>query len=165
MQSPLLLWMHLALVCGTASRARDIRRFAHDPKPFRSNERPEGLEGLSQRDQERVDLANTLFAFPRRIFLLAASRGVLTAMENPSNAYFWMTCWVGELLLKVTTFETNLQVCMFGGSRDKWTKILAACKSIETTSAHLGALHSMTKGINFGLHRLRVDIPARCVSF
>lgn len=27
MQSPMLLWVHLAPVCGTASRARDIRRF------------------------------------------------------------------------------------------------------------------------------------------
>ena len=58
MQSPLLLWVHLALVCGTASRARDIRHLANDPKPLRSHERPEGLEGLSQRDRERVDLAN-----------------------------------------------------------------------------------------------------------
>ena len=33
MVSPLLLWIHLAPVCGTASRARDIRRFANDPKP------------------------------------------------------------------------------------------------------------------------------------
>ena len=70
------LWVHLAPVCGTASRGRDIRRFANDPKPLRSNEKPEGLEGLSQRDQERVVLANTLFAFSCRIFLLAASRDI-----------------------------------------------------------------------------------------
>ena len=72
---------HSALVCGTASRARDIRRFANDSRPLRSNKRPEGLEGLSQRDQ--VDLANILFAFSCRIFLLAASRGVWATMENP----------------------------------------------------------------------------------
>ena len=33
----------------------------------------------------------------------------------------------------------------------------------DNTSTHLGALHSMTKGIKFGLRRLKVDIPARCV--
>ena len=35
MLSGLLLWIHLAPVCGTASRARDIRRFEGDPKPLR----------------------------------------------------------------------------------------------------------------------------------
>ena len=129
-------------MCGTASRARDIRRFANDPKPLRSNEKPEGLEGLSQRDQERVALANTLFAFSCRIFLLAASRGILTTMENPSNSYFWLTCWVKELLLKVTTFETNFQVCMFGGSRDKWTKTLATFKEIETMNVRCNRQHT-----------------------
>ena len=82
-----------------------------------------------------------LFAFSCQIFLLAASRGVLTTMENPSNAYFWMTCWVRDLLLKVTTFETNFQVCMFGGSRDKWTKILASFKTIETLDARCNRQH------------------------
>ena len=62
MQSPLLLWVHLAPVCGTASRARDIRRFANDPKPLRSDEKPEGLDGLSERDQQRIRLANTFHA-------------------------------------------------------------------------------------------------------
>ncbi len=77
MQSPLLLWVHLAPVCGTASRARDIRHFANDPKPLRSDDMPEGLDGLSVRDQQRIRLANTLFAFSCKIFLMAASLGVL----------------------------------------------------------------------------------------
>ena len=56
-----LLWIHLAPVCGTASRARDIRRFHNDPKPLRSEEWPEGLPGLSPKELERVSLANRLF--------------------------------------------------------------------------------------------------------
>ena len=63
-----------------------------------------------------------LFAFSCQIFLLAASRGVLTTMENPSNA-------------------SNIQVCMFGGSRDKWTKILASFKTIETLDARCNRQH------------------------
>ena len=38
MLSGLLLWVHLAPVCGTASCARDIRRFENDPQPLRSEE-------------------------------------------------------------------------------------------------------------------------------
>ena len=63
-------------------------------------------------------------------------------MENPSNSYFWLTCWVKELLLKVITFETNFQVCMFGGSRDKWTKILATFKEIETMNVRCNRQHT-----------------------
>ncbi len=58
MQSGLLLWLHLAPVCGTASRARDIRRFDNDPQPLRSSAWPEGLRNLHSKDLERVTLAN-----------------------------------------------------------------------------------------------------------
>ncbi len=43
MHSGLLLWLHLAPVCGTASRARHIRGFDNDPQPLRSEAWPEGL--------------------------------------------------------------------------------------------------------------------------
>ena len=59
--SPLLVWVHLAPVCGTASRAPDIRLFEGDPQPLRSNEFPEGLPSLSHADAERVRPANLLF--------------------------------------------------------------------------------------------------------
>ena len=36
-ESPLLVWIHLPPVCGTASRAREIRRFPGDPLPLRSD--------------------------------------------------------------------------------------------------------------------------------
>ena len=53
MLSGLLLWVHLAPECGTASRAPDIRR---------SEDWPEGLPNLHPKDRERVDLANRLFS-------------------------------------------------------------------------------------------------------
>ena len=71
-QSPLLLWLHLAPVCGTASRARDIRRFPGDPKPLRSNEFPEGLPSLNEQDSKRVFLANQLFEYACKLFADAA---------------------------------------------------------------------------------------------
>ena len=77
MVSPLLLWIHLAPVCGTASRARDIRRFANDPKPLRSNECPEGRPDLSETDKRRVGIANNLFQYACFLFLLASQMGIL----------------------------------------------------------------------------------------
>ena len=55
MQSPLLIWIHLALVFGTANRAREIRRFPSDPKPLHSNEWPEGLPDLSDDDHAELE--------------------------------------------------------------------------------------------------------------
>ena len=91
MQSPMLLWVHLAPVCGTASRAREIRRFDGDPKPLRSNDFPQGLPDLGAEDNFRVELANLLFEYACGIFLTAAAMGVLVTLENPKNSYFWLT--------------------------------------------------------------------------
>ena len=96
--SPMLLWVHLAPVCGTASRAREIRRFPNDPPPMRSNDFSHGLPGLSENDQFRVELANSLFEFACQVFLLATSLGVLATMENPKSSYFWVTKWLLEIL-------------------------------------------------------------------
>ena len=91
LQSPLLVWLHLAPVCGTASRARDIRRFEGDPQPLRSNTEPEGLSNLQAKDAERVKIANQLFAYSCKLFHLACSLGILVTMENPKSSYFWLT--------------------------------------------------------------------------
>ena len=142
MQSPLLLWIHLAPVCGTASRARNIRRFHNDPKPLRSNTDPHGLPGLSQRDQTRVDIANNLFCYACRVFELAHSLGVLVTMENPSNSFFWMTQWVLDLENKIQTYKADFQVCMFGGGRDKWTKMLGNFSAIQSMSVRCDNSHT-----------------------
>ena len=131
MLSGLLLWIHLAPVCGTANRARDIRRFHNDPKPLRSEDWPEGLPGLTPKELERVSLANRLFEAACDFFLLACLTGVLVTMENPKNSYFWWTNWVKRLISTAQTFTGDFQVCMMGGDRDKWTRTLANFEEIS----------------------------------
>ncbi len=141
MLSGLLLWIHLAPVCGTASRARDIRRFDDDPKPLRSEACPEGLPDLDPKDQERVNLANSLFEAACNFFLLANSRGVLVTMENPKNSYFWWTKWVQQLFETTATYTGDFQVCMMGGQRDKWTRILANFPEISAMNVSCDKSH------------------------
>jgi len=124
LQSPLLVWLHLAPVCGTASRARDIRRFEGDPQPLRNNTEPEGLSNLQAKDAERVKIANQLFAYSCKLFHLACSLGILVTMENPKSSYFWLTKWVLALMRAWDIFCADFQVCMLGGTRDKWTRIV-----------------------------------------
>ena len=129
--SPLLVWVHLAPVCGTASRARDIRLFEGDPQPLRSNEFPEGLPSLSDADAERVRLANLLFEYACKLFSTATALGIIVTMENPRSSYFWLTCWVIQLMLTWPIYHGDSQACMMGSGRDKWTRIIANAPFIE----------------------------------
>jgi hypothetical protein len=52
-------------------------------------------------------------------------------MDNPKNSYFWLTCWLLELLKAAPAFFGDFQACMLGGSCDKWTRIMANFPAIE----------------------------------
>ena len=141
LQSPLIAWIHLAPVCGTASRAREIRRFDGDPKPLRSNEKPEELDFLTPVDAERVRIANELFAYACKLFHLACSRGILATMENPRSSYFWITKWVIELMVAWEIYCADFQVCMLGGTRDKWTRIVSNLSGITSLNLKCDRKH------------------------
>lgn len=141
-ESPLLAWIHIAPVCGTSSRARDIRRFPSDPKPLRSAEQPEGLDGLSARDSQRVHLANFLYEYTTKVFHLASEREILVTVENPSNSYYWLTKWVRELLLTWVIYFADFQACMLGSSRNKWTKLISNFPNIEQMRIACDGSHS-----------------------
>ncbi len=53
-------------------------------------------------------------------------------MENPKNSYFW-TNWV--------KFLADFQFCVMGGSRDKWTRILANFKDISAMNVKCDMSH------------------------
>lgn len=123
--SPLLVWVHIAPVCGTSSRARDIQVEPDDPLPLRSCDFPEGLPDLSENDALRVKFANLLYQYACKVFQFAATRGILVTMENPSRSYFWMTVWVLELIFTLATYVSDSQMCMLGSDRAKWTAVMA----------------------------------------
>ena len=83
---PIFVWF--GTPCGTASRARDIRRKAGpDPKPLRSKLHPDGLPGLSQTDWERVQKANMLYQCTAELVAELGGLGISWAVENPTNSY------------------------------------------------------------------------------
>eukprot|EP00435_Cladocopium_sp_Y103_P033072 s2564_g8.t1 len=141
LQSPMLLWVHIAPVCGTASRARNIRKFPGDPKPLRSDTEPEGLSDLSMEDAERVRIANQLFEYSCKLFLLACASGTLVTMENPRGSYFWLTCWVLHLLATVDVYCGDFQVCMLGGTRDKWTRLIGNFPGVTSLNIPCNGQH------------------------
>ena len=140
--SPLLAWIHLAPVCGTASRAREIPLFEGAPRPLRSCETPEGNKHLTEAEHCRVDIANEIFEFSCFIFCLACSKGVAATMENPRSSYFWLTKWFLQLMATTDLYCGDLQVCMLGGSRDKWTRIVANFPGITSLNIRCDRRHS-----------------------
>ncbi|CAK9114988.1 unnamed protein product [Durusdinium trenchii] len=141
MQSDLFCWLHLAPVCGTASRARNIQRHWSDPKPLRSDDCPHGLPNLSEQDTTRVLIANDLFSYSCTLFAMAAAKGVLVTMENPTNSFFWLTDWFLRLRRTVELVIVDFQVCMYGGSRPKWTRLVGNFKELLQLAARCGNSH------------------------
>ena len=142
LESPNLLWVHLAPVCGTASGARNIRRFEGDPPPLRSSEFPEGLPWLTEAEAERVRLANILYEFSMKIYVICCLKGILVTVENPKNSFFWLTVWVLNVLASHAVYNSEFQHCMMGGSRDKWTRIIANFPSISQMSIKCDRTHT-----------------------
>eukprot|EP00973_Karenia_brevis_P036189 4990862-Karenia_brevis.AAC.1 len=70
--------------CGTASRAREIRRrTGPDPKPLRSETHPDGLPLFSGLARHKVDMANILYKFVATAFVTLVNRGIVCIIENP----------------------------------------------------------------------------------
>eukprot|EP00973_Karenia_brevis_P074466 10347396-Karenia_brevis.AAC.1 len=57
-----VVYVHFAPPCGTATRAREIRRSTGvGPKPLRSMQYPEGFPDLTGTNRDRVQSANKLY--------------------------------------------------------------------------------------------------------
>ena len=134
LSSPLLLWVHFAPVCGTASRAREIPQpgVANLPRPLRSLDFPLGLPDLTGEELKRVELANALFLYTCLLFAQCIRRNVLATMENPRGSYFWLTPYVLDLQRIYPLYATDFQACMYGSLRDKWTRVVASFPEITS---------------------------------
>ena len=122
-----LVHAHCAPSCGTASRARGRKMpgvpLHLQPRPLRSDELPDGLQDLTEREQSRVDSANASYEATVELILLLVGWGVSVSIENPANSLFWKTSWIAKLLqLLPGGHDTILDHCMHGGARDKTTR-------------------------------------------
>ena len=118
------VYVHFAPPCGTASRAREKRiNSGFDPKPLRSDEKPDGLDNLPEKDELRVEQANKLYAFTAEVCLKLDELGIAWSIENPKNSLFWLTSWLVKLRASSDISEVHFQHCMHGGTRDKRTML------------------------------------------
>ena len=122
-----ILFIHLAPPCGTASRARERRissfrrRGLKEPKPLRSDMRPDGNPGLSGRDKLKTETANILYSAVQAIVDTALEYNIKLAVENPANILMWKTSFLQALMERPDFFRILFHSCAHGGTRDKLT--------------------------------------------
>ena len=93
--------IHVALPCGTGSRARErpvpahlVAKGAPQPRPLRNASHPLGMPGLTYHEQKRVESANKLAKFAIDLFVLAVTLSCVFSLENPSNSWMWNVLFV-----------------------------------------------------------------------
>ena len=124
------------------SQGRRIQGVANPPRPLRSESYPDGLQGLSEREEERVREANMSYEAMVELLLILIGFGIAVSVENPLNSLFWMTSFMVRLFNRYPGHFTILQHCMHGGTRDKKSKFWShnPRKPDENFLASLGLL-------------------------
>ena len=87
-----LCGVHMAPPCGTASRAREIKRKrGPNPKPLRSPNFPDGFPWLKGVALLKVRCANTLYDLAGQVLDYCVSNNIPVSVENPHRSYFLET--------------------------------------------------------------------------
>ena len=130
--------IHLALPCGTGTRARErplpsylLKQKAPNPRPLRSQEHPLGVPHLSKTELQKVTSANRLALFTVHVLLQAMRTNTVVTIENPSRSWMWnvLEHYVHSLQNpELTNFwdsmvSVQFSNCAHGGERPKNTTL------------------------------------------
>ena len=103
-------YVHASPPCGTATRAREKRVSAQlkalgasDPMQLRSPRWPAGLPSLTGLNLHKVTLANQIYDWLAKFFMLCYLRGVKWSCENPKRSFLWMMPSWQLLIQDITT--------------------------------------------------------------
>lgn len=133
-----MVWM--APPCGRASKARErpLKRLEQlgmkIPKPLRSKDQPDQLDGLGGVDKIKTEAANILYEAVRDIGTLCF------------NSHFWATSPIDQLRQTCKGHYVSFHNCCHGGDRDKllslwvtanWLDDMeATCEPYKTRKTH-----------------------------
>ena len=160
--------IHVALPCGTGSRARErpiaphlIAKGAPQPKPLRDADHVLGLPGLPHRDVQRVTLSNKLASFTVQLIVFAMSSSCFISIENPVRS--WMFAVIAHYNRELNNRElskfwndmiaVDFANCAHGGERDKKTRFLCSSQILLSLALPCPGNHKHKPfGLNFGPH-------------
>ena len=139
---PQCKYLHLGVPCGTCSRAREIVLNESAPRPLRSETKPDGLDGLSTQETERVRLANAVYSAACRLILCAEENKKFWTLEQPSRSLFWNTSFWKCIMAHTDPYYATFHTCMYGGLRAKSTTIAANFPEILELSVECDRQHA-----------------------
>ena len=113
---------------------------------------PPCASALSASDESlawKLERDDTLNQYCAQLWEWCRGKGIQVAIENPRASRLWASpVWL-RLCAAPGTFEIALQQCMFGASRDKWSKIVSTSDKLAP-SPKLATSHMYT---NIGRRR------------
>ena len=122
---PGCIYVHFAPPCGTASRARFLkRRGRYNPPILRTDDCPDGLPSLTALHAAKVAQANKLYECTQSLCRLCIEEGIPFSIENPARSFMWQTCHMAKFLQDHDLFHTRFHHCMYGSARRKHTLLV-----------------------------------------
>ncbi|CAE7805718.1 unnamed protein product [Symbiodinium sp. CCMP2592] len=147
--------IHIALPCGTGSRARErpISKKARlagapEPVPLRDNDHILGLPNLSDSDKARVRKANELCRFVVEL-VRALPSSTFLSIENPNNSWIWgvLAYFVQQsrdpALLERwrRMIDVRFHNCMKGGRRPKHSRFRCSDSRLSSMAVECDNQH------------------------
>ena len=84
-----------------------------------------GTARIDRPEFEKVITANKIYALTVQIAKLCLHLDILVSIENPRGSYYWELPPVVELRKDPRMQDNDMQNCMHGSERDKWSRWLA----------------------------------------
>ena len=133
--------VHIALPCGTCSKARGIPMpdGSAGPPPLRDAQNLHGFAKLSSANQAKVTAANALYAWADQFIQFLHSMGFAWTVENPTNSWLWEMPEM-SFALAHGHFVT-LHSCADGGERKKNTAFLCSESEFQALEKFCDASH------------------------
>ena len=145
----IIFMLFIAPPCGTASLAREIPLSRHQraqgaptPRPLCDEAYPLGFPWLRGIDKVKVETANRIYKFTAEICEARLVERKFFCVENPSGSWMWKIWYFAQLLAKPGVFVIDLQACMFGSTRPKWTRFVTNCPEFAAMGKHCDGSHT-----------------------
>ena len=122
-----VLGIHFGTPCSSYSRAR---KNDGGPPPLRSANSLWGLNGLKDKDKEKVELGNKFMTITVDLALFCFDHNVPWSIENPAGSFLWLMPPMIELVRRCRANRTELDMCRFGSPHMKPTAIVGTFKLI-----------------------------------
>ena len=152
MKNKFVAHMHWAVPCGTATKSRERPMPKHllaqgcpQPRQLRSSLFPRGLQGLSEHENMKIELANSIYDFCAEVIETHGDR-VLWTVENPDTSYVWVLPGFVRILALPSTSQAKFHQCMHGGRRPVVRRWVSNFKSITLLNAVCDESHELPHG-------------------